>query len=192
MQLSDLDLTKTYTYADYYSWDFEERVELINGIVFPMDESPGTLHQRVLGNLFFHVAAFLRGREAEVYIGPFDVRLSKYFKEDVEIATVIQPDLTIVCNADILDERGCIAIPDIIAEVLAPRKAVVEFKNKYDAYEESGVKEYWIVDPSHQTVQVNILVDGKYVPGRILSEGDIVTTDILPGFSLNIEKLFAE
>jgi Uma2 family endonuclease len=138
------------------------------------------------------VAAFLRGREAEVYFGPFDVRLSKYFKEDVEIATVVQPDLTIVCNADILDERGCIGIPDIIADVLAPRKAVVEFKNKYDVYEESGVKEYWIVDPSHQTVQVNILVDGKYVPGRILSEGDIVTTDILPGFSLNIEKLFAE
>jgi hypothetical protein len=58
MQLSDLDLTKTYTYADYYSWDFEERVELINGIVFPMGESPGTLHQRVLGNLFFSCGCF--------------------------------------------------------------------------------------------------------------------------------------
>ena len=65
-----------------------------------------------------------------------------------------------------------------------------ELKNKYEVYEESGVKEYWIIHPDEQTLIINKLVDGKYVPSRLLTTGDEVTTSILSGFVLNLNDVF--
>ncbi len=73
--IDDLDFSKTYTYADYYSWRFEERVELFKGKVNPMGDSPGTNHQQVLGNIACQFGNFLKGKETEVLIAPLDIRL---------------------------------------------------------------------------------------------------------------------
>lgn len=192
MQLADLDLTKTYTYADYYRWKFDERVELIKGFIFKMSPAPGRMHQKISIKFAQRLSNFLEGKKCEVYHAPFDVRLPRKSKKDEDIITVVQPDICVVCNPEILDEKGCLGAPDLIIEILSPGNSKKEIKNKYNVYEESGVREYWIVDPTHQTLQVNKLVHGKYQPQRALTAGDIITTDVLPGFSMDLTDIFPE
>jgi len=54
MQFSDLDLTKTYTSADYLKWNFDERLELIKGYIFKMSPPPAEFHQRIFGKDFLN------------------------------------------------------------------------------------------------------------------------------------------
>ncbi|MEI7979289.1 MAG: Uma2 family endonuclease, partial [Bacteroidota bacterium] len=75
-------------------------------------------------------------------------------------------------------------------EILSKGNNKKELKNKYEVYEESGVKEYWIIHPEEQTLLVNKLVDGKYISSRLLTNGDEITTPILPGFTLNLNDVF--
>ncbi len=192
MQLADLDLNKTYTYADYYKWKFEERVELIKGFIFKMSPAANRVHQEIVGGIFRELSNFLFKKPCRVYIAPFDVRFPRKSKSDKDIITVLQPDICVVCDLEKLDERGCLGAPDLVVEVLSPGNSKKEVKNKYNIYEEAGVKEYWIVDPTHQTIQINKLVEGKYQPQRALTVGDIVTTDVLPGFSMDLADIFPE
>ena len=117
MQLSDLDLTKTYTYADYYSWTFDDCVELINGKIFNLDSSPGTEHQRLSGRILSSFYNHLKGKPYKVFAAPFDVRLPGHSKNDEDIFNVVQPDLCVICDRSKIDERGCIGLPDIVVEI---------------------------------------------------------------------------
>ena len=75
-QLSQLDFSKTYTYADYLTWKFDEFVELIKGKVMRPMAGPSRLHQEQVGNIFGEVKQFLKGNSCRVYVAPFDVRLT--------------------------------------------------------------------------------------------------------------------
>jgi len=75
ISLDQLDLDKSYTYEDYLTWQFNERTELINGKIHPLSSSPGTQHQLVLGEIFFHISNYLRQSTSKIFIAPFDVRL---------------------------------------------------------------------------------------------------------------------
>jgi Uma2 family endonuclease len=190
MQFAELDLNKSYTYADYYAWRFEERVELIKGRVFKMSLVSNRLHQEIVGAIFLSLGVFLENKPCKVYSAPFDVRLPRKSKNDKEIITVLQPDVCVVCDISKLDKRGCIGAPDIVVEVLSPGNNSKELKNKYEAYEEAGVKEYWLVSPQDQWLRIYTLTDGKFIESPYFVAGDTVTSAILPGFSLDIGALF--
>ncbi len=192
MQLADLDMNKVYTYADYYKWEFEERVELIKGYIFKMSPAPNRLHQELVGKLHIKLGIYLHKNPCKVYIAPFDVRLPRKSKEDKDIITVLQPDLCIICDPSKLDLRGCIGAPGIVVEVLSPSNNQKELKNKYEAYEDAGVKEYWVVLPYEKTMLIYTLVNSKYSPSGLMASGDIVTSSVLPGFSLDLAELFEE
>ena len=190
MQFTDLDLNGTYTYADYLKWTFEERVELINGKIFKMSPAPNRFHQKLAGYIHVRLGIFLDGKVCEVYEAPFDVRLPRQSKNDKSIVTVLQPDVCVICDPAKLDSRGCIGAPDIVVEVLSPGNNAKELKMKYAIYEESGVKEYWVVSPQDQWMRVHILVNDKYSESPYLLAGDIFHSTALPGFSLDISALF--
>ncbi len=190
MELADLDLNKLYSYADYFNWQFEERVELIKGRIFKMNSISNFDHQVLVGEVFGMLSNFLGKQKARVFVAPFDVRLPKKSTEDKDIYTVLQPDVCVVCDTSKYDKRGCIGAPDIVVEILSPGNNAKELKNKFDAYEEAGVKEYWIVSPQDKSFLVNTLVDGKYVTSRPMTCGDSVTTPVLPGFSMDLKELF--
>ncbi len=192
MQFSELDLSKTYSYADYYKWQFEDRVELINGKVYKMSPGPSYIHQDICGNVYTPIKNFLNGKPCKVLFAPFDVRLPKKGIDDKSIFTVLQPDISVVCDLAKLDRRGCIGAPDIVVEVLSPGNNSKELKRKYDVYEEAGVKEYWVVGPIYQTVTIYILHEGKYQASRIMTPGDIITSSVLPGFTLDIAEMFKD
>ena len=190
MNLADLDINKTYTYADYLKWDFKERVELIMGKLFKMSPPPGSRHQKISMSFSRQLANFLDEKPCDVYAAPFDVRIPRKSKDDKDIISVVQPDLCVICDSNKVDERGCLGAPDIVIEILSPSNNKVELNNKFDLYEEAGVKEYWVVSPQDNTFVVNLLTNGKFVPSRLMATG-VYESSVLVGFSLNLDKLFA-
>ena len=191
MQLSDLDLSKTYTYADYLQWNFPERVELIKGKVFPKGPSPWTAHQRVSGNITFALANYLHKKQWQVYFAPFDVRLPHQSEENQDVITVVQPDICVICDRSKIDKAGCIGAPDIVVEIISPGNNKTVLQNKFEIYEENGVQEYWIVSPQDKTfLKYTLNQDCFYVASKLLPSDAEVTTPILPGFVLKLENVF--
>jgi Uma2 family endonuclease len=160
--LSQLDLNKTYSYADYFSWKITERVELFMGKIFEISPAPTSSHQRISRNIGTELIIFLQKRPCEVFYAPFDVRLEKD-KNDEQAKTVVQPDICVICDFTKIDERGCKGAPDLIVEILSPSNSTKEMKNKFELYEKAGVLEYWIVQPADKTIFQYILTDGQFI-----------------------------
>ena len=191
MELADLDLSQEYSYADYLQWTFEERLELIKGKIFKMSPGPNRMHQKLSGEIFRELSIFLKGKSCEVYAAPFDVRLPHLSRKEKEIITVVQPDLCVICDASKLDFKGCLGAPDIIIEILSPGNSKKELRNKYEVYEESGVKEYWLFVPDLPAAFQYVLnPDGRYASAQPFTNDRILTTPILPGFKLDLEEIF--
>ncbi|RLJ80357.1 Uma2 family endonuclease [Pedobacter alluvionis] len=191
--LNEVDFSATYSYADYLRFEFEERLEIIKGHLFKMSPAPSRIHQGILANIFGPIYNALNGKSCRVYSAPFDVRLAKKSVDDKEVFTVVQPDIVVVCDPTKLDKRGCIGAPDIVVEILSPGNNKKELINKYEVYEEAGVKEYWIVSSSDKTFFRYILDDsGKFQPTKLLTEGEEVITTIIPGFKLILEEVFQD
>lgn len=192
MQISDLDASKTYTYADYLKWAFDERLELIKGKIFKMTPAPNSNHQLISGAVFYSLYDYLKGKSCHVFSAPFDVRLPRLSKNDEAIITVVQPDICLVCDPAKIDDKGCVGAPDIVVEILSPGNNKKELQNKYEVYEEAGVQEYWIIHPLEKTFLKYTLINGQFQPSRLLTIGDSVNTPILPSFSLSLEDLFTD
>ncbi len=192
--LSQLDPAGIYSYADYLLWQFQERVELLKGRLFPM-AAPNTKHQRYSQRLSLTIGNYLSGKSCELFVAPFDVRLpdSKHKpKFDRDIYTVVQPDLCVVCDPDKLDDRGCLGAPDLVVEILSPGNTQKETDNKFRLYEEAGVREYWIVDPTDQFVLVYVLRNGEFIGLQPVSENKLLTSTVLPDLKINLAGVFAE
>ena len=189
---SQLDLSKTYTYADYLTWKFDEFVELIKGKVMRPMAGPSRRHQVISGNIFSTIHQFLRRNPCQVYHAPFDVRLTTGGANgDQQIQTVVQPDICVVCDPAKLDDRGCVGAPDWIVEIVSPGNTARDTKTKFDLYEESGVQEYWIVYPGQNTVTAYVLVDEQYkLAGEYIEPGPMPVAS-LPGLAVEWAELFA-
>lgn len=179
-----------YTYADYLTWELDEMVELIKGKVFRAAAAPRRVHQKISGKIFTKMHNYLENAHCEVYNAPFDVRLPHTSKKDEDIFTVVQPDICVVCDKEKLDEMGCVGAPDLIVEILSPGNNKKDLKHKYEVYEESGVKEYWIIHPNEQTMMVYTLIDKKFVPSKLFTVGDRVASECIPGFQLDLDDVF--
>jgi Uma2 family endonuclease len=196
--ISQLDLTKTYSYADYLLWQLSERVELIKGKIFKMSPAPNRNHQRIVGEIHLEIGFYLRKNQksCNLYVAPFDVRLldsQQSKKAEKEIYTVVQPDLCVVCDISKLDERGCIGAPDLVIEILSLGNSKKEMKTKYELYEENGVKEYWIVFPYENVVQQFALNNkGKYELVKIYTDEDAITTPLFPDLKIELNRVFEE
>lgn len=188
--MANLDLNQSYTYADYLQWDFPERVELINGKLYEMMAGPSSRHQSLSVKLIVSLSNSQKGKGCKVFTAPFDVRLPGKSKDDKDIITVVQTDICVICDKSKIDTRGCLGAPDIVVEILLPSNNSVELSTKFDLYEKSGVKEYWLIFPQHNTFIANILVDGKYITSRPMASDKIFTSTVLPDFSLDLKELF--
>ncbi|MDR2804237.1 MAG: Uma2 family endonuclease, partial [Dysgonamonadaceae bacterium] len=158
-----------YTYADYLSWMDKRRRELIHGRVYQLMTAPSRFHADISSELLSVFKWFIKKRKGKcrVYHAPFDVRLPKNGETANErIDTVVQPDICVICDENKLDDAGCIGAPDLLVEVQSPATARYDLCEKFDLYEKSGVKEYWIVFPSDKGITVYTLQEnGKYDRG---------------------------
>lgn len=192
--INQLDLEKSYTYADYLKWQFDERVELIKGKLFRMSPAPARKHQKIAGFFFGEIYSFLRQKRCEVYSAPFDVRLTPRKGEKTgKIHTVVQPDICVICDPAKLDDRGCIGAPDWIIEILSPGNSQTEMKNKFEVYQENGVKEYWLADPTNEIVFVYVLNDeGTYIGLHPFTLEDTISSRVFPEFTLQVADIFKD
>ena len=185
-KIEQLDLSKQYSYADYLSWEFKERVELFKGWVKKMSPAPSRRHQMIVNRINVPLYLFLEGQQCEVYPAPFDVVLTAK-----GVDTVIQPDLSVIFELEELTDQGCTGGPDLIVEVLSSGNSSKEKKDKFELYQENGVGEYWLVDPGADTIYVYQLDEnGKYIGLPPHINGMRLESKVLKGFSLEISEVF--
>ncbi|ADG05672.1 Uma2 family endonuclease [Kyrpidia tusciae] len=161
-----------------------ERWERIDGVIYDMTPSPSTEHQRIVGRLFRDISGYLKGKTCECFTAPFDVYL-----DGNKSGNYVQPDITVVCDPSKLRPHGCVGVPDMVVEVLSPATAYKDKTVKLRAYKAAGVREYWIVDPHHQIVEVYRLTDTNVFP-TVHNKDETVTVSIFEGLDINLRDIF--
>jgi Uma2 family endonuclease len=186
-----MESTVEYTYDDYYDWLFPERVELIFGKVLPM-AAPNRLHQTIIRSLNTIFDIFFRGKSCEFYPAPFDVRLPVGLKKG-KYTTVVQPDLSVFCDPEKLDQRGAKGSPDLVVEILSPGNSRRDMKDKFEVYEMAGVREYWIFHPIDSFVLPFLLhEEGKFIGLPAVHSPDLMRSQIFPELSFSLADIFPE
>ena len=190
--INQLDFDKTYSYADYLTWKFQERLEIFKGRLFKMSPAPSTSHQKVSMKLTKFILQKFSNHPCNLFAAPFDVRLldKKKTTIDSEIFTVVQPDLCIICDENKLDQRGAFGAPDLVVEILSPGNSKKELKYKFDLYEEAGVLEYWIVNPEDKTFLIYVLRDNQFIGLHPLIEEDQIKSPLFPQLDFVLEEIF--
>jgi Uma2 family endonuclease len=182
--------SQKWTYAEYKAWELKpgERYEIIYGEAYAMT-APDSAHQEILTELLKQFAVFLTGKPCKVYPAPYDVRL--FYEEDESDDTVVQPDITVVCDKEKRGTEGCRGAPDFVAEILSPSNTAIEMQRKFNLYRTAGVREYWVLDKKHKTLTV-YLFDGEKVISRIYGEKDTAPVSALNGLSIELAPVFTE
>lgn len=147
---------KMYTEEDYNNLPEGTHAELIDGRIY-YHAALNRMHQKILGELFFRINVYIKekGGSCEVYPAPFDVKLWE------DRATIVEPDISVICAPEKLTERGCLGAPDWIIEIVSPGNPGHDYVRKLNLYADAGVREYWIVDPMGEKVYVYRLEEQK-------------------------------
>jgi Uma2 family endonuclease len=190
---SPAEKKRKLTYGDYLEWLDGERWELIDGEAFNMTPAPSRTHQKILLALADIFYKYLEDKPCEVYVAPFDVRLPEADQPEKDITTVVQPDLTVVCDPAKLDEKGCLGAPDLIVEIISPSTAARDYIEKLALYERRQVPEYWIVHPVDKTVMVFQLNDNhEYGKPRIYAGDHQIQVGLFPDLVIDLRKIFRD
>lgn len=148
---------KIYTEDDYYNLPENVRAELIEGQIY-YQAAPSRIHQKILNFLNTEINIYIRSKKGscEVYPAPFAVKLFKDRK------TIVEPDISVICDKDKLTDRGCTGAPDWIIEIISPGNSGDDYIRKLNLYANAGVREYWIVDPIKKRILVYHLEESKF------------------------------
>lgn len=143
---------KRYTVADIEALPEGERAELIDGEMFMM-ASPTLTHQDILVGLSSKIWNYIEEHKGKCKILPAPIAV--YIKDDIH--NYVEPDISVICDKEKLDEKGCHGAPDWVIEIVSPSSRHMDYVRKLSLYEEAGVREYWIVDPEQRNVTVHDL-----------------------------------
>jgi len=180
-----------WTYADYKKWDLKpgERYELIYGEAYAM-AAPNVYHQALLMELSRQFANFLVGKPCRVYPAPFDVRL--FYEKDESDDTVVQPDISVICDKNKRGKEGGRGAPDLIVEILSPSNTAIEMQRKFELYRDAGVQEYWVVNSIFKSLTVYLFDNDKErITSRTYNEKDSIPVTVLEGLTIDLEPVFS-
>ncbi len=177
--------TKEWTYDDLRDLpESHDQIEILDGVLYMSPSAHMRHHQRVISKLFGKLHNWADGQGAgEVYTAATDVVFAH--------RRVLQPDLFFI-SKDRLDEIGAFfpGPPDMVVEVLSPSSVQYDRRQKYAIYEQSGVREYWIVDPEEQEVEVFVLKEERYERLGKWGRGASARSVVLDGFTVAVDELF--
>lgn len=147
--LMALSIKDSNTIEDIYALPDGERAELINGQIYFM-APPGRIHQAIISFLHGEIYAFIKSHNGDccVYPAPFAVFLN------CDDKTYVEPDISVICDKDKLDDKGCHGAPDWVIEVVSSSSKNMDYMTKLSKYSSSGVREYWIVDHEKNRILV--------------------------------------
>jgi len=163
----------------------DQKADLIKGVMY-MQSPPSTLHELIFGFLFHLLDIFVREKELGIVLGSrAAARLGDHDGPEPDIMFVAE-DRQHIVQAAYVD-----GAPDLIVEITSPSTAHIDRGKKKKQYAEFGVREYWLIDPNKQTAEFLINRNGAWESLPITAEG-IFLSDVLPGFWLGVDWLFAE
>lgn len=103
---------------------------------------------------------------------------------------MVQPDLTVVCDEAKLTEQGVTGAPDLVVEIVSPDSGFHDRGRKFDLYESYGVREYWIVDPNEQLIELYRLEDSRFIRGGVSGPKDTLAATAVPAVQVDLSLLF--
>lgn len=176
---------KVYTIADIEALPEGERAELINGEMF-MLASPNTVHQELSGELFAYIHYQIKQKKGKckVFAAPFSV----YLHDDDK--TYLEPDISVICDRDKIDGKGCHGAPDWVIEIASPSTGKRDTGIKLNEYKKAGVREYWIVDPDTQLVTVYLLQTD--IEPVTYTFKDKIKVDIYEAFEIDFAEISSD
>ncbi len=175
---------KRCTYEDYLKTPEDKRYELINGELL-MTPSPIPNHQRVSGKLEFVLRKFVTENNlGEVFDAPCDVYLDD--------ENVVQPDILFISKdrLDIIGEKNIQGPPNFLIEIISEHSVYRDMVQKKRLYARFCVKEYWIVIPEEEEIEVYILKDNTYLLYRTYRKGDTLESSSLKGLKIRLKEIF--
>ena len=193
-----------WTYAHYKTWPDDERWELIHGVAYNMSATPATPHQALLVYFIRKIGNMLEGRPCQLFAAPFDVFLPAGDEKEDDIDTIVQPDVVVICDKNKINYKGCRGAPDLIIEILSPSTSRKDQREKFDLYQEKGVREYWVVDVKGRWITQYLRgAEGLFDNGTVLvvepetgygaaKPGPFLESVVLEGFALDLKECFAE
>lgn len=184
-------IDRVHTYGDLRRWSDDVRWELIDGQAHAMT-GPSWQHQCVSTNLIVQLHAHFRERGCRVFAAPFEVRLPNGDEHDDAIENVVQPDISVVCDASKLDARGCRGAPDLVIELLSPSTAARDHVTKRTLYERHGVREYWLVHPLDRIVTIYRHGEVGFGPAQTLAAAGKLTSPGFPGLEVDWDEVFID
>jgi Uma2 family endonuclease len=181
-------IEKIYTVDDYFAMPGEyPRYELLEGELIELTPSPTARHQRILINLLrvldTHNQTFQLG---EILMAPLDVVLSP--------RTVVQPDIIFIeekRRTQLIGEH-ITGAPDLVIEILSPATGARDLNQKRKLYARSGVKEYWIVDPEDETIEIQELHGNVFSTLAIFEKNQKLSSPMFEGLAVEVEQVFAK
>ncbi len=173
---------KVYTTDDIYALPDGQRAELIEGQIYNM-APPNRIHQEISGSLYHAIRSYIDSKhgECKVYAAPFAVFLNK------DSLNYVEPDISVICSKDKLNEKGCNGAPDWIIEIVSPGSTRMDYFIKLFKYRSSGVREYWIINPMKKTIQTYAFSDIE--DSNQYSFEDTVKSSIYDDFEISLSEL---
>lgn len=179
-----LDNKKIYTIDDIMALPDDVHAELIDGEIFYM-AAPTLTHQGLQMELAFEIKQYIKQgkKKCKVYGGPaVFINRDKY--------NYFEPDLAVICpddNDDRLQQNGCHGAPDWVIEIVSPSSRTMDYLRKFNKYQETGVREYWIVDP--KTERVLVYQFGENPMTTTYTFEDTIPVGIYDDFSIDFKEL---
>ncbi len=177
------------TYEEFieFSENSDKRYEFIDGEIYLLT-SPSYGHQRIIAEIFNYMYQWFKRKKCKPLTAPFDVTLTKF-----DLKNVVQPDVVIICDPEKVDEKGRYhGTPTLVIEVLSKSTMRKDLSTKANLYLNSGVKEFWIVNPFNRNVLVYL--NGKHETDAYVTykENEAVKSAVFPGLELPLEQIFTE
>lgn len=172
-----------HTEEDYYNLPADVRAELIHGQFYNM-AAPSRIHQKILNALNYTIYHYIRTKNGpcEVYPAPFAVKLFQ------DSTTIVEPDISVICDPNKLTDKGCSGAPDWIIEIVSPGDPCHDFIYKLNLYANAGVREYWIVNPLNNTLFVYHLENDDFKVSAYTFQ-DKVKVNIYDDFWIDFKEL---
>lgn len=173
-----------FTYEKYSQLTDDQRMEIIDGVVYDMSPSPNVKHQEIVGHVYTHIREHLQGKPCKPFVAPLDIVL-----DDIN---VVEPDIFVVCDPDKITEKNIKGAPDLIIEVLSPSNVIKDRRTKKWLYEQHGVKEFIIISPMEESAERYWLIDGKYGLPELYNWDENFNSKLFPELLFDLRVIFGK
>ena len=174
-----------YTYQDLLTTpDDRNRYEIFEGNLIATP-SPNEAHQSASMNLSLLLGSHIkRYNLGKIYTAPFDVCFDN--------ETVIEPDLLFVSKErlSIVERQRVNGAPDLIIELLSPKAEDRDRGFKFRRCAQEGVKEFWLVDPEKQVIEIYTLTAKGYELHGKYSGAQSVKSTMLSGLEFPANEVW--